>query len=227
MASDTSIFTAGPLRILLALNLTMQWISSVIVLGLVTYFIHAFGRGTHDTYDIIIAALNVWAYSFGQILPLIKSYKGYMVPMHVAFAILWLTSFILAVLDYHEQKCLEQCSKKKALQAFAWLSFFFTLTAIPLDALLYLKEHRKQPVATKTVAAESSTASTVEKNGNTSPVADKKTEIPVADKASSNEPVAENSKSSTSLEKKDEIAPVVEKDNDANLVAESSTTSAV
>jgi len=56
MASKTSTFTRGPLRLLLAVDLAAQWVSSLIVLGLVTYFIHAFGRETHDTYEVIIVS---------------------------------------------------------------------------------------------------------------------------------------------------------------------------
>jgi hypothetical protein len=54
MAISAPSFAVGPVRILLSAVLLAQWMSGVVSLGLIVYFIHAFGRGTHETYDIII-----------------------------------------------------------------------------------------------------------------------------------------------------------------------------
>jgi len=158
MAPKTPTFTGGPLRTALTAILLFQWISSIIVLGIVAYFINNYDEGEHLVYEIVIAAINAWAYGVGLFFPFIKIYKGYSVPVHLVFSYLWLTSFIFTAQDYNWHSCSAnapfggKCSKKHALEAFTFLAFFFTFVAIPLDTLLYINEH--YTVKVKPIMAE-------------------------------------------------------------------------
>jgi hypothetical protein len=62
-------------------------------------------------------------------LVLVKSYKGYLFPLHLIFSYLWLTAFIFAAQDYEYNQCrfhspvwLGGCSLKRTLQAFAFIA---------------------------------------------------------------------------------------------------------
>jgi hypothetical protein len=65
------------------------------------------------------------------ILPLIKSYKGYLAPLAWIFSYLWLTAFIFAAQDYNFNNCafnspfgIGRCALKKTLEAFAFLALY-------------------------------------------------------------------------------------------------------
>jgi hypothetical protein len=64
MAISAPSFSVGPVRTLLSAIFLAQWISGVVSLGLVVYFIHALGRGTHETYEVIIVRQHFKALSF-------------------------------------------------------------------------------------------------------------------------------------------------------------------
>ncbi|KAF2433392.1 hypothetical protein EJ08DRAFT_77756 [Tothia fuscella] len=152
MSQTNSIFAVGPLRLLLFSNLVLQWMSSVVSLGLAIQ-IYTAGRDLYQTYWICIGAINVWLYGWGQFLPLLKNYLGFFVIVHPLFAPLWLTAFILAVLDYSNKSCGQDCGLKRALEAFTFLTFFFTLIAIPLETLYFLRNRREKPEVIKQAPA--------------------------------------------------------------------------
>jgi len=139
------------IRPLLAASQFLQWTSSVIVLGIVSYFINKFSVGEHLIYEEVIAALNVALYLPAMILPFMKWYKGYMLPVGFAMSYLWLTAFIFNAQDYSwHHNCaanspagVNKCGLKKTIEAFAFLTFFFTLTSIVLEYLLWDKQRFK------------------------------------------------------------------------------------
>lgn len=62
-------------------------------------------------------------------LPLLKSYKGYLMPLNLVFSYLWLTSFIFAVQDWGQNgRCRYvgpgrgHCGLKKTVAAFSFLA---------------------------------------------------------------------------------------------------------
>lgn len=58
-------------------------------------------------------------------LPVIKSYRGYMLPLNLILSYLWLTSLIFSAHDYSGRRCifhspplLNRCRLKHTVQAF-------------------------------------------------------------------------------------------------------------
>lgn len=69
-----------------------------------------------------------------MLLPLVKSYKGYLAPLAWIFSYLWLTAFIFAAQDYNHHNCamrspgfFGRCGLKKTLEAFAFLALYVQL----------------------------------------------------------------------------------------------------
>jgi len=151
MSTRTPTFVASALRAALTAVLALQWASSIVVLGISTFFVSNFDDGLSLKYEVIISALNAWTYGVGMFLPFIGLYKGYGVPIHIVFSYLWLTAFIFTAQDYNKNNCLttapdvsntdEDCGRKFTLEAFCFLSFFFTFVAIFVEALLYVSVH--------------------------------------------------------------------------------------
>lgn len=147
-----SIFATSALRILFFAISVLQWSSGVIVLGMVVRFLSQYSQGGHLKYDVCVASLNTLIYGTAQFYPILKAYKGYSILLHLTFSYLWLTSFIFAAQDYDYGNCANNappdsglCTEKYVLQAFAFVAFFCTFLAIPLDGLLYVFEHYKNP----------------------------------------------------------------------------------
>jgi len=177
MAKTDSIFASGPLRVILTTNHALQWASSVIVLGLAVWLSGALDRTLHEVYWISIGAINVWLYGWGLFMPLVKNYNGFLIVAHPIFAALWLTAFIFAVLDYNKHNCGDACRQKHALEAFTFVAFFFSLTAIPLEALYFLKQRREKPAVVEPTPAPQKESVKSEKSDENeiSPVAESST----------------------------------------------------
>ena len=76
-------------RLILTGNQWMQWISAVIVMSLASYFIAKFSAGEHLKYEITISTINVAFFIPALFLPLISSYKGYLLPLSFIFSYLY------------------------------------------------------------------------------------------------------------------------------------------
>jgi len=112
-------------------NHWLHWLSSLIVMSIAAYFIDHFHRDEHLIYWVTIAAIDVFLYIPALVLPVVKSYKGYLHPLSWIFSYLWLTGFIFAAQDYNWHSCsanspgnTDKCGLKKTLEAFAFLAFF-------------------------------------------------------------------------------------------------------
>ncbi|OXV10780.1 hypothetical protein Egran_01459 [Elaphomyces granulatus] len=120
----------------------MQWVSSVIVLGLVSYFINKgpSPHGGHLIYEEVIAALSVAFFLPAFVSPFMPHIlsKG-VLAIDIIFSYLWLTSFIFMAENYDNSYCefvappFFPCSKKRAAQAFTFLAFFFTFLGMFLE----------------------------------------------------------------------------------------------
>jgi len=138
----------GGLRTILVANQAFQWVCSVIVMSLASFLISKPGdAGEHVKYTEVIATFNVAVWFLGIVLPFLGFYKGHFLPFEFIMSYLWITAFIFQAQDYNWKNCefngpstlLGFCSYKKALEAFTFLSFFFTVTAIALEGWIYRK----------------------------------------------------------------------------------------
>ncbi|KAH6643007.1 hypothetical protein C7974DRAFT_303538 [Boeremia exigua] len=133
------------LRPLLAANHVLHIISSIIVLGISAYFINEYTHNTHLRYWVALAAIDTFLYIPALVLPLIKSYKGYLAPLAWVVSYLWLTAFIFAAQDYeynggcavNSPRFVNKCSLKRTLEAFAFIAFFTSLVGTLLEARLW------------------------------------------------------------------------------------------
>ncbi|KAK2808469.1 hypothetical protein FQN50_004677 [Emmonsiellopsis sp. PD_5] len=142
-------------RAILFFTRFLQWGSAVIVMGIVSYFIHKFSgdRGQHLKYwEIIVglplntdpekepdAVLSVAFFLPGLLSPFLPVIGRFAFPIDIIFSYLWLTAFIFAAQDYNWRNCGDhsppggRCSLKYASEAFIFLAFFASLTAAMLE----------------------------------------------------------------------------------------------
>ncbi|KAE8354381.1 membrane-associating domain-containing protein [Aspergillus coremiiformis] len=148
-------------RPLQLLTRVMQWSSAVIVMGITSYFIHKGPRGLSIKYQEIIAVMSVVFFLPAFVSPFMPTaLSKFVLLIDVVFSYLWLTAFIFAAQDYNRHNCFYRappgisCSKKKANEAFIFLTFIFTFIGMFLEVLglwAYRREHA--PVREKTAGA--------------------------------------------------------------------------
>ncbi|GAB1211606.1 hypothetical protein ATERTT37_000729 [Aspergillus terreus] len=129
----------------------LQWASAVIVMGITSYFIHKGPRGLSLTYQEVIATTSVVFFLPAFVSPFMPTALGKVVIfIDVIFSYLWLTAFIFAAQDYNRHDCYLNappglsCSKKKANEAFIFLTFIFTFFGMFLEVAnlwAYAREH--------------------------------------------------------------------------------------
>lgn len=146
-------------RPLLLFTRVMQWSSAVIVMGLVSYFIHKGPHSEHIIYEEVIATMSVAFFLPAFISPFMPNILSkFVLGIDIIFSYLWLTSFIFTAQDYNwHHQCLANtppgisCSKKKASEAFTFLAFFFTFVGIFLEvsALWAYRKENEAPVHEK------------------------------------------------------------------------------
>ncbi|KAI9926137.1 hypothetical protein ASPWEDRAFT_622364 [Aspergillus wentii DTO 134E9] len=134
------MFTSAIARPLQLVTRAMQWISAVIVMGITSYFISKGPRGQHIIYQEVIAVMSVAFFLPAFVSPFLpKALSKFVLAIDIIFSYLWLTAFIFAAQDYNWHSCFVNspfglsCSKKKANEAFMFLTFIFTFFAIFLE----------------------------------------------------------------------------------------------
>jgi hypothetical protein len=132
--------SASSLKLLLVGSHFMQWASAVIVMGITSYYIAKFSDGQHLKYEEIISTMVTAFYLPSFVVPFLKSYRSYYLPLDFIFSYLWLTAFIFEAQDYNEKPCsafappgATDCGLKHASESFVFLAFFFTLTSLILE----------------------------------------------------------------------------------------------
>lgn len=155
-------------RPLLLANHVLHWISSIIVMSIAAYFIAEYGHNTHIRYWVAVGAVDSFLYLFAQVLPAIKSYKGWLAPLAWVFSYLWLTAFIFAAQDYNFDNCVlnspalvNKCNLKWTLQAFAFIAFFTNLVGTWAEFRLWDIQRFKGRQVPATTAAPDTTATGV------------------------------------------------------------------
>lgn len=125
-------------------NDVLHFISSLIVMSIAAYFIAAYGHNTHIRYWVALGAISSLIFLVAQFLPALKSYKGYLAPLHWILSYLWLTAFIFAAQDYDFGNCVlnspalvNKCKLKWTLQAFSFLAFITNLIGTYLSTRLW------------------------------------------------------------------------------------------
>ncbi|KAI8648657.1 hypothetical protein NCS57_01477500 [Fusarium keratoplasticum] len=142
------------LRTLTLLNHFMVFASAAVVTGLLSYFMNEYPyRGVHIVYQEVIAVVTLAVYLVAMIFPLIKSYWGHFMPLHLIFSYLWLKSFIFSTQDWNRGRCWTAppgqglCEKKHTVEAFNFLAFPYFSFLLFCDALaeaLIWKAHDKR-----------------------------------------------------------------------------------
>ncbi|KAE8370875.1 hypothetical protein BDV27DRAFT_119133 [Aspergillus caelatus] len=151
MGSIIPFLTEGQLRFFLLSNRVIQWLSSVIVLGITSYFIHRGPRGLTIVYLEIVAVVSVVVFLPAFVSPFLSTpVKDFVLFVDVIFSYLWLTGFIFAAVDYNQNNCHAnappgvRCSVKWANEAFIFLTFIFTFFALFLETLALWLSRRSQ-----------------------------------------------------------------------------------
>ncbi|KAF7715349.1 Uncharacterized protein PECH_001413 [Penicillium ucsense] len=134
--------------ILFAVRLLL-WISAVITLGLGAWIVDHV-KGYRAVFPLVIAVLTTVFYIPSLFTACMKTNKGYMLPLDIVFYALWLSAFIfIAQTDnaFNEIGCASfswtlnnACRRRNSIQAFTFLSFFWTLCGMCLEILnIYLE----------------------------------------------------------------------------------------
>ncbi|AEO55732.1 hypothetical protein MYCTH_2116433 [Thermothelomyces thermophilus ATCC 42464] len=144
-----AIFSGRTARSLLGLNNFMILSSSAILTGILSYFLHRGLRLTHLIYNEVIAVITLFFYLFAVVLPVLKAYRGYMLPLNLILTYLWLTSLIFSSQDYSGGRCrwnalFSRCGLKHAVQAFFIIGFCFLLFNTILEALMWANHWRSR-----------------------------------------------------------------------------------
>ncbi|KAK3291084.1 uncharacterized protein B0H64DRAFT_409782 [Chaetomium fimeti] len=148
-----SFFNGRIARSLLGVNNFIILASSIIITGILSYFLHWGYRGTHLVYNEVIAVLTLFFYLIAMVLPALKSYRGYLLPLNLALTYLWLTSLIFSSQEYSGNRCrysyyssraVSRCGLKHTVQAFYIIGFAFLLFNTILEALMWASHRRNR-----------------------------------------------------------------------------------
>ncbi|KAI5295511.1 hypothetical protein KEM52_001173 [Ascosphaera acerosa] len=137
----------------------LQWCSDVIVMGISAYFINKYEKGQHTKFDIIISTIGVVFHLPGLVSPFISALSWIALPMDIIWSYLYLTGFIFAAQDYNLHDCKvngppgASCSKKRGMESFLFLGFFFSLVGAIAEAFkAYQQKDTVPPVHNKETA---------------------------------------------------------------------------
>lgn len=135
-----SLGTAG--RPILLFIRSMQWIASVIAMGIFAYLTNKNPHGTHLIYNLVISVLSVVFFLPAFISPFMPHVLSkFVVFIDLVFSYLWLTAFIFTAQDFDYGFCWYaeapgvKCSKKHAVEAFTFLAFIFTFFGLFVETM--------------------------------------------------------------------------------------------
>ncbi|OTA68060.1 hypothetical protein K449DRAFT_388834 [Hypoxylon sp. EC38] len=136
MARDAGRFALPPF--LLASNILI-WISAVIVMGIVSYFISLNDRyvSSHLIYEEVISVLTV---AFFLISFILGTYPGYILLFNIIFSYLWLVSVVFTAADWSSEYA---GALSHTVEAFSFIAFFFLLFNVLYDWHLGFRGHSR------------------------------------------------------------------------------------
>jgi len=155
------------LRVVAFANHFMIFVSSAIVTGVLSYFLSnsSSQNRTHVIYEEVIATITLALWTFGMVLPFIRSYGGHLWPVNLILSYLWLTSVIFSAQDWTGGRCritgpgFSKCGLKKTVVAFNFLAFFFLLANTIVEAIIF-RAHYNNGTRSATVGAHKERPST-------------------------------------------------------------------
>ncbi|KAI1770058.1 hypothetical protein F4818DRAFT_434301 [Hypoxylon cercidicola] len=104
------------------------WISAVIVMGILSYFISESNYvGSHVIYEEVISVLTV---AFFLISFVLGTHPGYILLFNLIFSYLWLVAVVFAAEDWSSDYA---SSLDHTVEAFSFIAFFFLLFNVVLD----------------------------------------------------------------------------------------------
>ncbi|KAI1372801.1 hypothetical protein F4677DRAFT_449056 [Hypoxylon crocopeplum] len=104
------------------------WISAVIVMGIVSYFIsESSSVGNHIIYEEVISVLTV---AFFLISFILGTYPGYILLFNIIFSYLWLVAVVFAAEDWSTDYA---GALPHTVEAFSFIAFFFLLFNVVFD----------------------------------------------------------------------------------------------
>jgi len=174
--------TAEIIRPILFVIRLFLWISAVIVMGLTAWAVNHL-KGYRTVYTLVIAVLATAFYIPSFFTSLMRHNRGYMLPLDIIFYALWLAAFIFVAqtdnlsngdhigCHFYVWNLTSGCTRRNAIEAFTFLSFFWTLCGLCLEiANLYLygRSSMESPPAThpqKPTAAQTSPSANTGTNG--------------------------------------------------------------
>ncbi|KAK4187737.1 hypothetical protein QBC35DRAFT_498123 [Podospora australis] len=151
MNAARNIFDSRIVRTLLGLHNFIILSSSIILTGILSYFLHRYRyRNTHLVYEEVIAVLTLFLYLFLSFLPALKSYRGYLSPLNHILSYLWLTGLIFSSQDYSGHRCLynsppyvNRCRLKHTIQSFWIIGFAYLFLNSIMEALMWAGSARR------------------------------------------------------------------------------------
>ncbi|EED14309.1 conserved hypothetical protein [Talaromyces stipitatus ATCC 10500] len=121
---------------------TMQWVSSVIAMGIYAYFVHKQHHGTHIIFNLVISVLSVVFFLPAFLSPFKSTLLSKWVALiDMIFSYLWLTAFIFSSQSYNYGNVYfnapfgVKVSVKHAAEAFTFLAFFFTVLGLLFETM--------------------------------------------------------------------------------------------
>ncbi|KAI6084101.1 hypothetical protein F4821DRAFT_178909 [Hypoxylon rubiginosum] len=114
------------------------WISAVIVMGIVSYFISEGAYvGNHIIYEEVISVLTV---AFFLISFILGTYPGYILLFNIIFSYLWLVAVVFAAEDWSSDYA---SSLDHTVEAFSFIAFFFLLFNVVFDWYFGYRGHTR------------------------------------------------------------------------------------
>ncbi|OTA99073.1 hypothetical protein M426DRAFT_325473 [Hypoxylon sp. CI-4A] len=114
------------------------WISAVIVMGIISYFISLNPNyvPAHLIYEEVISVLTV---AFFLISFLLGTYPGYILLFNTIFSYLWLVSVVFTAQDWSYEYA---SSLDHTVEAFSFIAFFFLFFNVIYDWEFGFRGHR-------------------------------------------------------------------------------------
>ncbi|KAJ6447149.1 succinate dehydrogenase [Purpureocillium lavendulum] len=143
--------------------------SAVIVMALVASFLDGSSfRGYRVVYLEVISVFTLFIYLFAMFFPLSRSYRGYMAPVDWLFTYAWIAAFVFASQVWSGGNCANEeptsssCAKKKTVEAFTFIAFWFLLLNMMLEGALFVLTDDDKHAAAKGPAAAKERPGTAE-----------------------------------------------------------------